>query len=78
MSDGINRACALFGRLRELEQSGMPCPADQILAEQLACSEEQLCDAFAFLLAAGLIDWHRIVAIRPPIYSAIDVKDEAA
>lgn len=63
MNEATSRAWTLFAFLRELAASEAPCPSDHALAEQFACTEEQICDAFAFLLAAGMIEWRRIVTI---------------
>jgi DNA-binding FadR family transcriptional regulator len=59
----MDRARALFAELREIAARGGVCPADTALAERLGCTEEQLCDAFAFLTAAGMIDCQRVVTI---------------
>jgi DNA-binding FadR family transcriptional regulator len=60
---GLDRACALFAELRAIAARGEACPADVALAERLGCTEEELCDAFAFLAAAGMIDCQRVVTI---------------
>jgi DNA-binding FadR family transcriptional regulator len=59
----IDRASALFAELRAITARGDECPSDTTLAERLGCTEEELCDAFAFLVAAGMIQCQRVVTI---------------
>jgi DNA-binding FadR family transcriptional regulator len=59
----LDRAGALFVELRDIASRGAECPADSALAERLGCTEEELCDAFAFLAAAGMIDCRRVITI---------------
>lgn len=61
---GLERATALLALLKDAACSGAPCPADSDLTERLDCTEEQVCDAFAFLSAAGFIECQRVVSIR--------------
>lgn len=63
MSGAMDRACALFGELRRVASNGGDCPADAEMARRLECTEEELCDAYAFLVAAGMIDCQRVVTI---------------
>lgn len=63
----VQRSGRLFALLRQAAENGEPCPTDAALAESLGCTEEQVCDGFAFLEAAGMIECHRVITIRAAV-----------
>lgn len=73
----VDRAAALLRLLVAAADDGGQCPGDADLAERLDCNEEQVGDAFAFLEAAGLIRWHRVVTIAAPVEPSASTRQAA-